>query len=259
MTHTISAAVADVFKFPDTKSEHIDEALYGTAVDITDRLNGFVRIKDQYGYSGWVLEECVSIPLADPNFVVTLPFADLLPEANNFYKPVMTLPMGARVDVGFSDEFERHAFVVLPNKRIYYIRKEAISPIIKEKSEAKTRDTIVQTASSFLGVQYRWGGKTYNGIDCSGLAFMSCNMAGIDIWRDADIDKTPRFKKIDKENAKPGDFYFFNGHIAVAIGDGDFIHASSGAGKVTYGTFEQKSGFYSKWFDDNLVAVGTLF
>ena len=49
--------------------------------------------------------------------------------------------------------------------------------------EEAFRESIVQTAYSYLGTQYRWGGKTACGIDCSGLAFMSYFRNGILIWR----------------------------------------------------------------------------
>ena len=186
--------------------------------------------------------------------------ADLLPDARNYYAPVMTLPMGAKVDAGFSEQFERYAFVVLPDKRTFYIHKKALAPLPKEpQSEEKTRELIVENASKYLNVQYRWGGKTHAGIDCSGLAFMACHMAGINIWRDADFDKTPRLREIERDAAQPGDLYFFSGHIAVAIGDGDFIHATAAEGKVTYGTFEPKSAFYRKWYDENFIRAGSLF
>ncbi len=259
MVYTVAVPLAHVFAAPDKTSEHVDEALYGTEIQVIDKLNGFARIKDEFGYSGWVWESDIAPQLAKPTHMIVLPFADLLPDASNFYAPVMTLPMGAKVDVGFSHQFDRHAFVALPDKRTYYIRKEAIAPIPTEKGESKTRELIVENASKYLGVQYRWGGKTHWGIDCSGLAFMACHLSGINIWRDAHIEKTPRMRKIEKDMAKPGDLYFFKGHVAIAIGDGDFIHATSSAGKVTYGTFEQKSAFYSKWYDENLIATGTLF
>ncbi len=258
-TYTVAVPTAHIFLCPDVKSEHVDEALYGTKVKIIDRLGSFARITDEFGYSGWTEESNLLPILAEPSHMIGLPFADLLPDASNCYAPVMTLPLGAKVDAGFSDQFERHAFVVLPDKRTFYINKKALVPLPKEKDEEKTRNAIMENASKYVGVQYRWGGKTPAGIDCSGLAFMACHMAGINIWRDADASKTPRLKSIEFKNALPGDLYFFKGHVAIAIGDGDFIHASSSAGKVTYGTFEKHSAFYSKWYEENLISTESLF
>ena len=259
MIYTVSVPTAHIFRCPDLKSEHVDEALFGTEVEISDRLGGFARITDEFGYSGWTQESNLLPQLAKPSHMIGLPFADLLPDASNFYAPVMTLPMGAKVDAGFSDQFDRHAFVVLPDKRTFYIQKSALIPLPKEGDEDKTRQAIVENAAKYINTQYRWGGKTPSGIDCSGLAFMACHMSGINIWRDADFDKTPRLREIPRVDAMPGDLYFFKGHIAVAIGDGDFIHATASKGKVTYGTFEHKSAFFSQWYEDNYIRTGTLF
>ncbi len=49
------------------------------------------------------------------------------------------------------------------------------------------RQQIIRSAESYLGVQYRWGGHSGSGTDCSGLTFMSYLMNGILIYRDAEI------------------------------------------------------------------------
>ena len=77
------------------------------------------------------------------------------------------------------------------------------------RSEEAFRKSIVQTAYSYLGTQYRWGGKTACGIDCSGLAFMSYFRNGILIWRDAAIKEGYPVHEIPIEQAKPGDLLFF--------------------------------------------------
>ena len=94
------------------------------------------------------------------------------------------------------------------------------------RSEEAFRESIVQTAYSYLGTQYRWGGKTACGIDCSGLAFMSYFRNGILIWRDAAIKEGYPVHEIPIEQAKPGDLLFFPGHVAIYLGNGKIIHAT---------------------------------
>ncbi|MDO4620005.1 MAG: NlpC/P60 family protein, partial [Lachnospiraceae bacterium] len=53
--------------------------------------------------------------------------------------------------------------------------------------EAALRRKITDSARSYLGTQYRWGGKSHRGIDCSGLVFMSYLENGLLLFRDAAI------------------------------------------------------------------------
>ncbi len=235
---------AVLYKTPELDSEQVDEALYGEEAEISDELGGFVRIKTEYGYEGWTLKHNLFEKLHDANYVVSSSYADLLFEGRNYFHAPITLPMGARVDVGFSHLEKRYAFVVLPSNRVYYIHQNHITPLasLKNKTEEETRDTIVNTAKSYLGVQYRWGGRTHQGVDCSGLCFNAYRMAGITIWRDADVEKNKNLRKIDISEAKKGDLVFFKGHVALYLGDGMILHASASAGVVkTENYFENKA------------------
>lgn len=53
----------------------------------------------------------------------------------------------------------------------YFCQKAAKK--LQEKTEEEIREGLAESAKRFLGTQYRWGGKSSQGIDCSGLAFMS--------------------------------------------------------------------------------------
>ncbi|MFQ9395879.1 MAG: NlpC/P60 family protein [Lachnospiraceae bacterium] len=54
---------------------------------------------------------------------------------------------------------------------------------------------MVASAREFLGTQYRWGSKSSQGIDCSGLAFVSYLDNGLLIYRDASIEAGYPVKK----------------------------------------------------------------
>lgn len=255
----ICVPAAHVYRYPDITSEHIDEAVYGTECEILDEINGFYRVDLSYGYRGYVLKSDICAPAAKATRIVSLPFADLLYTPENRRSPRLTLPMGSLVDASYSEHEQRYAFVALPDNRIYFMHKNALSPIPVPLPEEETRDGIAECARAFLGVQYRWGGKTPAGVDCSGLAFMCYAMNGRTIYRDADIERSQALKKIDYSQADKGDLLFFEGHVAVCVGGGRFIHASAGAGRVCFGSIEKSDPLYSRSLADSFICAGTLF
>lgn len=253
----ICVPYAPLYSAPELMAENVDEVLYGEEVEILEEHGGFYKVKTEYGYTGWTIKSNVFEKLHDANHIVTTSFADLLFEGRNYFQAPITLPYGARVDVGFSHKEDRYGFAVLPSKRIYYIHKAHVTPISemkKERTESELREAIVETANAYLGVQYRWGGRTHHGIDCSGLVFNAYHFNGIDIWRDADIDMNPNLRRITREEAQMGDLFFFKGHVAMSLGGDFIIHASASKGKVVLDNIEN-----SKWLQENLIAVGTIF
>lgn len=68
--------------------------------------------------------------------------------------------------------------------------------------------TIIQTAKSYRGTPYRYGGTTRSGIDCSALVYHSFAAAGVNLPRTS-TEQSKLGKKIPIKNARPGDVLFF--------------------------------------------------
>ncbi len=131
----------------------------------------------------------------------------------------------------------------------------------KEADGDDFREKIVQTAKSYLGTQYCWGGKSPAGTDCSGLAFMSYFMNGILIYRDAQIREGYPIHEIPYEKVKKGDLLFFPGHVAVSLGEDRFVHSTGRAGDfgVVYGSFLENDEGYRPDLKASLQHCGSLF
>ncbi len=255
MMYMVCYPLASVSSEPDLMSEQVDELIYGDECDILEEVGAFAKVRTDYGYEGYVERRALIEPLHAPNRIVCVPQADLLPEPRNYFRPMMVLPRGARVDVGYSHEIPRYGVAVLPSKRAWYIHKQHVRPLPSGLgSEEELRAGLVREALEYLGTQYRWGGRTHAGIDCSGLVFMAYRLNGLIIWRDADIDKNDKLRKISLEEAKPGDLLFFPGHVAMYLGEGEFVHATASAGKVVRDTFEN-----AKELMERLSCVATYF
>ena len=109
-----------------------------------------------------------------------------------------------------------------------------------------TGNEIVAYAKKFLGVPYVYGGASSSGFDCSGFTMYVFNHFGISMGHGAqmqsrlgeEVEANKNSKTSLLENLEVGDLVFFLdyetmddiGHCGIYIGDGNFIHASSGSG-----------------------------
>jgi hypothetical protein len=113
-------------------------------------------------------------------------------------------------------------------------------------------DPILQTARTFLGTRYVWGGTSDAGIDCSGLVQRSFAAHGIHLPRDADqqvyIGRLVA-TRWHRDALRPGDLLFFLGrrgsitHVALHLGGSEFIEASGDSVKIT--SFDPAAPNYS--------------
>lgn len=94
--------------------------------------------------------------------------------------------------------------------------------------------SLIQTAKSFLGTPYVFGGSTPNAFDCSGYVQYVFARHGLKIPRTADIQYDEVGKRVQsKSELVPGDLVFFEtyepgaSHVGIYLGGGQFIHASS--------------------------------
>ena len=104
---------------------------------------------------------------------------------------------------------------------------------------------IIQTARSYAGTPYKWGGTSRSGLDCSGLLVISFQSAGIEIPRTSK-DQSKMGKEVSMHELKPGDLVFFSAkkfsigkisHVGLVTGVNgkhniQFIHASTKLGVV---------------------------
>jgi cell wall-associated NlpC family hydrolase len=68
--------------------------------------------------------------------------------------------------------------------------------------------TVIETAKSYRGTPYRYGGTTRSGIDCSALVYHSFAAAGLTLPRRSE-DQSAQGKKVADKKIRPGDVLFF--------------------------------------------------
>ena len=132
---------------------------------------------------------------------------------------------------------------------------------VREKLLRFGRAAVAAAARSYLGAQYRWGGRTPLGIDCSGLAFMAYRLNGVTIYRDARMEPGFPVHPIPLSRMDTGDLIFFPGHVAVYLGRGRYIHSTARAGSdgVVINSLDPEHSDYREDLARSITAVGSIF
>jgi hypothetical protein len=87
---------------------------------------------------------------------------------------------------------------------------------------------IVTAAELYLGCPYLWGGRSFLGIDCSGLVQAAFQDIGITVLRDTDMQRDTIGDQMAigrEEELRRGDLIYIPGHVMIYAGDGEVIHA----------------------------------
>lgn len=127
-----------------------------------------------------------------------------------------------------------------------------------EKRTDQRVDTIINTARSFTGTPYRWGGTSRAGMDCSGLLVTSFRSADIELPRTTS-EQIRVGRGIRLYELQPGDLVFFaakkrNPNKVTHVGmitevrakhDVRFIHSSTKLGVTENNIY---SSYYRKIF-----------
>jgi probable lipoprotein NlpC len=77
------------------------------------------------------------------------------------------------------------------------------------KVDSKKANVVIETARSYLGTPYRYGGTTRKGMDCSGLLFTSFKAIDLTIPRTS-YEQANMGKAITIRSLQPGDLVFFS-------------------------------------------------
>lgn len=252
-----------------------DEVLYGMPVEILSTAPSeeegdstqWCRVRTHYRYEGYCrLEELINPCDSQGTLkVIMQPYADILSEPRVQGICLQSIPRGGRIHlIGNVAEHEGWVEVALADGRIGYTKEKYIGEYYSEPftaNEAEFRSRLVEMAKSYLGTQYRWGGKSPLGIDCSGMTSMSYMLCGVLIYRDASIQEGFPVKEIPFDAKKPGDLLYFPGHIAMYMGEDMYIHSTgkNGSDGVVINSLNPQHELYREDLVNSLKYVGSIF
>ncbi|HEX8624539.1 MAG TPA: NlpC/P60 family protein [Allosphingosinicella sp.] len=214
---------APVLAEPADGAEAVSELLPGEGFAVLDLTAGWA-----WGYCltdhrvGYVEAIGLAEPLEATHVVIEAQ-APIQSGPDPLAATLSSLPMGSRLHGrprGGSLEFEG-GFVPLSYLRVL----------------GELEEDPVAVAQRLLGAPYRPGGRTFHGVDCSGLVQLALQLCGIDAPRDTREQR--RLGEALEEDAplKRGDLLFCEDHVGMMVDDRMAIQVSHEALKVAVEPF----------------------
>ncbi len=194
----------------------VSELLFGEDFDLFDCDGdwGFGRsVAD--GYSGWVAIAALGDPGPDlrpgPATSITARRAPVFAAPDIKTRVLMELPFGARL-AGTAEE----RFFALAGGGFVHLAHIAALPADP-----------VAIARRCLGAPYLWGGRSPDGVDCSGLVQLALAAAGTPAPRDSDQQLAELGTAVAFAHRVPGDLIFFPGHVGFLTAGDCLLHANA--------------------------------
>ncbi len=273
MKALVTSPICPLMVRPSHQCERADEALFGYVVEISPQafVPDWFQVTTHYRYMGYahgshllVGDGNIQRWEALPKQVVTHASCDILAAPSVQSWVLVSLPRGSIVSPIGTPSYGGWQRVSLPDGSEGYTKATYLGALhtkLPFETYADLRLALVSTAHSFLGTHYRWGGKTPQGIDCSGFTSMCYLLNGIIIYRDAQIKKGFPVRTISYETAEAGDLLFFPGHVALYLGEDRIIHATAhnGSDGVVLNSLNPLDSDYRGDLHKTLTAVGSIF
>jgi cell wall-associated NlpC family hydrolase len=214
----IIAASAPLRRFPDASAPLETEALYGESVTVYDEAEGWAWAQlDRDKYVGYLPAAALGAPSEPTHWVAALR-THAYPGPSIKLPPRMALSLGARLKiVGREGDFA--------------VTAEGLHVWARHLAESGSSEPdYVAVAERFLETPYLWGGRTSEGIDCSGLVQTALAAAGLPSPRDSDMIEAASGEPIAIDDpAKPlgrGDLVFWKRHVGVMRDSVTLLHAN---------------------------------
>jgi len=214
----IRAPVAPVRRHPAPDAPLDTQALHGERLRVFDQANGWCWAQlESDGYVGYLPTDALGASGPEPTHRVAALASYVYPAPNIKQPPLARLPFGALLAIvdehgGFAETTDRG-----------FVWRSHLQPVAQPESD------FVAVAKRFVGAPYLWGGRTPDGIDCSGLVQAALAATGRAAPRDSDMQERlgEAVDPSDLAALRRGDLVFWKGHVGIVLDKQRLLHANA--------------------------------
>jgi hypothetical protein len=253
VTHTLS------YDAPGGRRRAETDCLLGEPLHLLRQENQHYLAHSGDGYLGYIAAD--DVVLVDEKTLARYLQQPTVHLRTDYQVPQgIALPAGARLRLHREHENVVHA--ELPSGETVVIPADKCTV---SKGPATDMDAVFARAKKLLGTKYHWGGRTTNGIDCSGLVQVSYAAAGLHLPRDSYQQMYVgrlAATRWHRGLLSPGDTLYFLGedgkirHTGLYLGDDRFIQAVTPVVRIN--SFNPKHDDYDERHDKSLAFAKRL-
>ena len=200
--------IIDLHKKPSANSEVVTQMLYGESFSILKKNSRWLKIKiKEDGYNGFVENKKFS-KFSKPTHKVNI-LKSKIYKFPNKRKKINEISFGSKIEVV---KIKKNFLKFSKG----WICKNDVKPVSYEEKNPFRKISI------FKNIKYKWGGKSFKGIDCSALIQIFYKFNNLYCPRDTkDQIRYFKNKKMISKNA----IIFWKGHVALCLSKSKLIHA----------------------------------
>ena len=212
----------NLYKKPSYKSKIGSQILYGEKFRILLKKKKFIKVKTSYdNYIGYI-KSSNHINKFKPTHKVSVLKSRIFKyhKSPTKYKSKKFLSFSSKIQI------------IKKNKNFVMFDKNKWLNIKDTKLINQKEIDFIKILKLFLKCKYKWGGKTFSGIDCSALVQIFYQYNNKYFPRDAKDQIKYSKKSLKRKNFKRGDLIFWKGHVAICLNSTKLIHAYGPKKKV---------------------------
>ena len=214
----IIAASAPLRRDPQAEASLETEALFGEAVTVYDAREGWAWAQlERDQYVGYLPGATLGEPSAPTHRVAAL-------RTHAYSGPAIKLPPRMALSLGAQLRIVRQDGDFSVSEDGLYLWSRSVAELSANEPDW------VAVAERFIETPYLWGGRTSEGIDCSGLVQTALMAGGIASPRDSDMMEASLGKRIALDDPTAplarGDLIFWKGHVGIMRDPVTLLHAN---------------------------------